>query len=136
LDGGDFIRLARMYSDNPSASNGGLLPPFGETPILPQEQALTPAMRRVALAMTRVGQVSDPVRVGSAYHILYLERIIPAEGADFDRLRPELELAVRKRLIHIASVRMLATLIQDANIRFENPILAEQHRQRELNIEP
>ncbi len=136
LDGQDFIRLARMYSENPSATAGGLLPPFGLTAIMPQEKDLTPAMRRVAMSMSRIGQVSDPVRVGSSYHVLYLERIIPAEGVDFERLRPELELSVRKRLIYAASVRKLASLIQGADVRFENPILAEQDRQRQAEVRP
>jgi foldase protein PrsA len=136
LDGQDFIRLVRQYSENPSASSGGLLPPFGHTPIMPQEKDLTPAMRRVAMSMTRVGQISEPVRVGSSYHVLYLERIIPAEGVDLETVRPELELSVRKRLTYAASVRTLHSLIQEADVRFVNPILAEQDRQRQSELKP
>ncbi len=68
--GGDFIALARKYSDDPSKNNGGDLGFF------PAGQ-MDPAFDEAVFAL-QPGAISDVVETRFGYHIIRLEEIKPA----------------------------------------------------------
>jgi len=128
--GEDFAELAKKVSKNASARNGGLLPPLGA-----KTAEVPPAMRKAALEMNKVGQVSGPIQVGASFHILKLEKIIPAENVDFEAVKDELAEKVRSRQLDLAAQALLREMLDKAvtngQIRFIDPILKQQSGQEE-----
>ncbi len=121
VDKGDFAELARKYSTNPSSRNGGLLPPIGKDTL-----RIAPAIRQAALAMTKVGEISNPVQAGTAFHILKLERIIEPAKVKFEDVKQKLEAIIKWRKAQVMQRRFLTDLIRKAQIRYVDPILKVQ----------
>lgn len=121
-EGADFAELARRMSINPSAVDGGLLPPIGA-----DSRSVPPAIREAALAMTRVGQLSDPIQVETSYHILRLEKVHPPQDVKFSQVKDALARSARARLLRVEQQKVLQELIQAANdaksIRYVDPVL-------------
>lgn len=65
LDGLEFSEAARKYSKGPSASNGGLLPPFTKGQMVKEFEE--------AALNTPVNEVSQPVLTQFGYHLIYVE---------------------------------------------------------------
>ncbi len=119
--GADFTAMVTKYSIGPSASNGGLLAPFGA-----KDSGTPPALREAALAMTRVGEVSDPIQVGTAFHILKLVRTIEPEGVTFEAVKDALASEVREEKLRALQQDMLQILIRGAKVQYVNPVLRER----------
>ncbi len=121
LDAGDdFAEIARRYSVNSaSAPRGGLLDPFSIA-----DEDVPEAFRRAAFAI-EPGDVSDAVRVGEWYHFLNLEEEIPADPTDFDRVRGDLEISLRERLVEPAMQELHEHLFRQAKIDIHDPLLRE-----------
>jgi foldase protein PrsA len=116
--GDKFAELARAYSANTvSAPAGGLLEPFS-----PDDQDVPASFRQAAFAL-RPPEVSDAIRVGEWYHILQLEKVIPAEDVDFEQVRGEVERKLRYRLTEPAMQRLYERLFREANIDIHDPVL-------------
>lgn len=64
-NGGDFVALARQYSEGPSAERGGLLGTFRSGELLPGFEE--------AVATLQAGEISDLVRTRVGWHIIRLE---------------------------------------------------------------
>lgn len=87
---GDFAALAKAHSqDARSAAQGG------EVGILPLAQLL-PEMHD-PVAGLQPGQVSEPVRSPSGFHVLKLLASQPARLATLEEARPRLQAALRER---------------------------------------
>ena len=123
--GADFAELAAKVSANPSGRDGGLLPPFGAN-----TKNVPPAIRQAALALKKVGQISDPVEVETAFHILKLESIIQPQDAKFIDVKDKLTAKVRQRKIRLTAQQTLQDIIRQAQesnaIQYVDPILREQ----------
>jgi len=122
----DFAELARKYSTN-AATRNAPLPPIGKNPDNP---ALPPAMRQTALAMKKVGEVSEPIQTGTAFHLLKLEAILKPDKAKFEDVEDDLRDAVRSRKLLLGQQQILQRLIREANIEYVNPILKQQSARR------
>jgi foldase protein PrsA len=126
---GDFAKLARNHSINPSGKDGGLLPPISAKTI-----GVPPAMRSVAVSMDEVGEISDPVKIETSYHILKLEKVVPPKDVEFEQKKDELRKIVRSRLVNQRKQAYLGQLyakaFKEGKIRFVNPILRKQFKQR------
>ncbi|HEY3403055.1 MAG TPA: peptidylprolyl isomerase [Ohtaekwangia sp.] len=80
--------LCKQYSDDPgSKENGGRLRPFGVG-----EMASVPEFEKMAFALTKPGEVSDPFQTQYGWHIIRLERIIPL--ASYDEIASSLKSRV------------------------------------------
>ncbi|MFP4053551.1 MAG: peptidylprolyl isomerase [Phycisphaerae bacterium] len=127
--GTDFAQLAYKRSINPTAKDGGLLPPISA-----ESKGVPPAIREIALSMKEVGEISDPIRVGSTFHILKLENIIEPKDADFSEEKERLEKIVRERMVNQRKQTHLMDLYRKAisrgKIEFVNPELKKQFQKR------
>jgi len=72
--GEDFAELAKQYSQDPSAANGGDL---GQIEI---HKFVFP-FNRIALSM-KEGEISEPVMTIFGYHIIKVEKVFPAVPSD------------------------------------------------------
>ncbi|RKY26502.1 MAG: hypothetical protein DRP83_04170 [Planctomycetota bacterium] len=127
--GGDFSAIAYKYSTSPSAKTGAWLGKIGTRDAPP---GIGPALLAAARAMRKPGEVSDPVQVGTNFHILKLETIIPPTDAKYSEVADELGQAVRYRKIARARQLVLQELINKAkpNIEYVNPIIRSKKEQR------
>jgi len=116
--GADFAELARRHSIHASAQQGGLLPPIG-----PNTREVPPVLRRAALALTKPGEVSEPVLAGSAYHVLRLERVLEPEDVTFEAVRDELAADLKKDRLRDRKRELLQRLFETADIEWVNPTL-------------
>jgi peptidyl-prolyl cis-trans isomerase SurA len=83
-DGGDFAELAKKYSDDPNVSkDGGELGTFRKGELLPE-------MEDVVLKLG-LGEVSEPVRSKSGFHIIKLEKKFLGDIKPFDQVKAEIE---------------------------------------------
>ena len=121
VDGEDFADLARKYSDHPSSADGGLL-----APISPRSVHVEIPLRDVAVTLTEAGQLSHPIRVGDAYHILQLVRIYESQDEDYQAAEAQLRLDVRERKILYLQESILLELRREAEIRLIDPTLRQQ----------
>lgn len=114
----DFGELVAKYSINPSATRGGTLPPIGQ-----DTQGVPPALRQAALAMKHLGEISDPVQVGTTFHILRLEQIIVPKKAKLEEVRGTLMAELKERRIRLYQKALLERLIREARVEYVNPTL-------------
>jgi peptidyl-prolyl cis-trans isomerase SurA len=78
--GAPFSAVARQFSQNPTAAQGGDLG-------VVQEGQLPPELDN-ALRALRPGQISPPIRATGGYYILYLRELQEPEGANVPDLAP------------------------------------------------
>ena len=116
--GEDFAKLAAEVSTNPSAAQGGLLPPIGA-----KVEGLPPAIRQAALAMNTPGELSEPIQVQTTFHVLRLEEVLPPQGVNFQDVRGRLEADLRAKKLMALRNRVLADLARSANVEYRDPIL-------------
>ncbi|MCK4602063.1 MAG: peptidylprolyl isomerase [Phycisphaerae bacterium] len=118
-EGADFAELARKHSAHPSGRDGGLLPPISDK---------TPGViGQATRAMKKKGEISDPILVGEAFHILKLEEIIEPKDVKFEDVRDELAAAVREESIAVLQRRIMIDLVRNAQkegqIKYVNPVV-------------
>ena len=119
--GEDFADLATRYSANArTAVGGGLLRSFSAS-----DDQVPAALRDAAFRM-HPGEVSNPLRVDEWYHIVKIERRLPADSRSFEQLRSELENRLRERLTTPAMQTLYTKLFEQADIHIVDPGLAVQ----------
>ncbi|MFP4105848.1 MAG: peptidylprolyl isomerase [Phycisphaerae bacterium] len=120
--GADFAELAKQYSTNPSGKTGGLL-----GPVTAESYNILPAIKSTALQMDTPGEISDPVQVGTAFHVLKLERIEEPKDVKLAEVREEITRDVRYRKSAALQQTLLKRLItqaeKDGRIQYVHPIL-------------
>jgi parvulin-like peptidyl-prolyl isomerase len=119
--GADFEQTARKFSRNPSAKDGGLLPPMSKTS--PVE--IPEVIRLAAVNLKEVGELSDPIKVGYAFHILRAEQIIAPASAPFEQAKDKLRAALRERVIRRDEQRLMLELMIASKYEFVDPVLKE-----------
>lgn len=127
LDAGeDFEKLVRDYSQNGiSREKGGLLPPFA----VKEDPTVPPVFAELA-AKLEVGEVSNPVEAEGSYHILKLERRIPADGVTYEEVKPLLQRHLRARLVAQRMEAIGQRLILQSRITIKDPTLRKQYETR------
>ncbi len=84
--GGDFIDLAKQYSEGPSKEQGGDLGLFSKGQMVPPFED--------AVFALETGGISEIVKTTFGYHIIKLEEISPAVTQPFDQVKE----SIRKKL--------------------------------------
>lgn len=118
-----FEDLARRVSKNVTGAQGGLLPLIGrEGP-----KDIPDLIRQVALALKEPGDVSEPVRVGYAYHLLRLERVIEPTSQPYEGVKEKLRAAVTERQTWLMQQVILNELLNPVRNKCEyvDPLLRE-----------
>lgn len=115
----DFAQLAQKFSRNPSASQGGELPPIGSQspPEMPK------AFRDAALALKQVGELSEPIRLGYTYHVIRLEKVVEPQKVKFDDVRSDVEARLRDRLTDQAKQQLMQEYLAGAKYEYVDPLL-------------
>jgi len=91
--GEDFAKVAREYSDDPTTrENGGALP-------LVSRERLAKEFADGVFALTRVGEISQPIKAPNAYHVVRLDERRPARVQSFDEVRDKLLQEMRARYV-------------------------------------
>ncbi len=80
--GGDFAELAKKYSDDPGAANGGDLGVFGRGQMVPE-------FEKAAFSL-KVNQISDIVETQFGYHIIQVLEKLPAGTAPYDDVKSQI----------------------------------------------
>ncbi len=122
--GTEYTALVTKYSIGPSADQAGLLTPFGV-----KDTGTPPVLRQVALSMKTVGEVSDPIQVGTAFHLIKLLRIIEPKNVKYQDVRAGLAAEVSKRKAVALQQDILQILIRSGKMQYVNPVLKSQSDQ-------
>lgn len=120
--GDRFEDLVADYSQNAlSRDKRGLLPPFSENdPTVPADFA------KAAFAL-EPGQVSNPIELEGSYHILKLERRIPADDLPFDEVKEALRKNLIARLTAERMEQLSESLWMRTRLRIDDQTLREQY---------
>lgn len=93
LGGADFAAVAREYSDDPTTREKGGALPFVSV------KALAPEYAKSVFALTKVGELSEPIKAPSAYHVVRLEERRAARQQTFDEVRETIMRDLRQGYI-------------------------------------
>lgn len=121
--GADFAQLAFQYSTNPSGKNDGWLPVIGPRNA---PEVVPPTIVRAARALKKPGDVSNIVQVGSNFHVLKLEEIIPPQKVTYSKVQGKLRHLVRDKNIDRLQPIIMKELIDKAKIEYVEPIIRSQ----------
>jgi foldase protein PrsA len=124
--GREFAELAIKHSTGASAKSGGLFPPFGAKSV-----GVPLAIRQAALAMSRIGEVSDPIQVGTAFHIIKLVRIIETKEVKFEDVKDDLAEIVKRQKTRAIQQEILLRLIRGAKVEYVEPTLRAEAAERD-----
>lgn len=121
--GEDFADLAVRFSTNVSTSRkGGMLDAFSL-----RDEHIPQAMRQSAARLSE-GEVSDVVRVGEWYHILKLEKQIPAETRSFESVQEELRQRIMVRATDAEMRPMHEKLFAESDVEIHDALLFQEFR--------
>ncbi len=103
--GEDFAKVAAAMSDDANTKDRG-----GEIGFV-SEGLFDPAFASAALALEK-GQLSDPVKSASGWHLIQAEEVVPAKQVPLDQARPQIarELLLKERAQALADARARAAL--------------------------
>ncbi len=108
--GKDFAALAKEYSQDASAAQGGDLGFFGRGQMIP-------AFESAAFALDKPGAISDVIETQYGFHILQLETIQPAHQRSLDEVKEEISAKLQVE-------QGSAVAFKQANDAYEQIILA------------
>ena len=125
--GESFEEVARKLSRNSdTAPAGGLLPPFSR-----YASGYPDQFKDLAFSL-KVGEVSDAVQVGGAYHLIKLEQRMEPKAVKFDDVKESLRADLTERLTQ-AQIKNLRGQLVDRIARslvVDDPSLAKQYEQK------
>jgi len=91
-DGGDFAALAKEYSKDNTAENGGDLGYFAKTDVVPEFAEATFALKKGAISQ-------EPVQTQFGYHVVKLEEKRQRPKPTFEEAKQFLENDVQRKLL-------------------------------------
>ena len=91
----NFGNLAKNYSEDPSASAKGLIPPIRQHGSYEQIED--------AVFHMADGEISPIIRVADQYLILKREGLVAARNVTLDEVAPELQQVLRERKLHVVA---------------------------------
>lgn len=94
LKGADFGLVALSRSTDIFKQQGGLVPPFTANP--PPGFPVDPAVQKLAFKM-KVGEISDPIKVGNQWVIIKLDQKEPAKTPTFEEMKEPIREGLLQR---------------------------------------
>jgi len=116
-EGADFTAVARQYSEDPTVkSNGGNLGWLAA-------RQVDRAFWTGANALTKPGEVSEPVLSQFGYHIIRLEGKKAAELQPFEVVKEQALAEVKRDYVKQVKTVMLDGIFKDPGLQFNQPAL-------------
>ena len=115
--GEDFAKVAREYSDDPTTRDKGGALPFVSHARLAREYA------DGVFALTRVGEISEPIKAPSAYHVVRLEERRPARVQSFDEVRDRIMQALRQLYVSEQRDLRISAINTDKTLEVNQPAI-------------
>ncbi|MFQ5429395.1 MAG: peptidylprolyl isomerase [Phycisphaerae bacterium] len=123
--GDRFEDLVADYSrNNLSRERRGLLPPFSA------DDPGVPAIFAKVAFQLKPGEVSNPIEAEGSFHVLKLERRIPAQAVEFGEVKDALTHTLEARLLARQIEALGKRLYSRARLRITDPVLREQYKRR------
>jgi hypothetical protein len=120
--GGRFEEMVMLYSQNSiSQQKLGLLPPFT------RKDPTVPAIFCDVAFQLRPGEYSNLIEAAGSFHVLKLERLIPADSVTFEQEENHARRTLTARLLVQDMENIGRTLMNQANLTIEDPILRKQY---------
>ncbi len=124
LDAGDrFEDLVADYSQNALTKIQQ-----GRMPAFTRDDDTVPQIMVKAAFMLEPGDVSNPIEVDGYFHVLKLDRKIPADNVPLEDIREKLTRGFRSRLIESRMEIIGRRLLMAAALQIQDPTLAEKYR--------
>jgi hypothetical protein len=108
--GGDFAKVAREYSDDATTREQG-----GALPLVSRER-LAKEFAAGVFALTKVGEISQPIKGPTAYHVVRLDERRPAHVEPFDDVRDKLLQDMRARYVAEQRDARIRAIHQDPSL--------------------
>jgi peptidyl-prolyl cis-trans isomerase C len=118
--GEDFADLARKFSIDPAAKTTG-----GDIGYHPRG-TLIPEYEAAAFALTKVGQVSQPVKTQLGYHIIKLEGTRTGTYVPFPEVKEFIRQKMTQEKQSEALQKYIESLKKNANIKINDDMLKEE----------
>jgi parvulin-like peptidyl-prolyl isomerase len=115
--GEDFAKVAREYSDDPTTRDKGGALPFVTRDRLAKEYA------DGVFALQRIGEVSQPIKAPSAYHVVRLDERRPPRQLAFDEVRERIMQTLRQRYVAEQRDARISAINTDATIEVNQPAI-------------
>lgn len=128
--GQDFAAVAKEHSENrETGERGGLMEPFTF-----DDEKVPATLREIAFSL-KPGEISHPVLTGRWFHILKLERRIPAENVRFEDVREQVAAGMRERGV-LKQMNVLATrLFKERQIKVLDGELRKEYEEAMKRLE-
>jgi len=109
--GADFATVAREFSDDPtSRAKGGALP-------FVTASGLTADYAKAVFAIKTVGEISEPIKAPSAYHVVRLEERRGPRLQTFEEVRASIMRDLEKRYVAEQREKRIASIHGDPELR-------------------
>jgi parvulin-like peptidyl-prolyl isomerase len=115
--GEDFAKVAHEYSDDPTTRDKG-----GALPFVTRDRLEKPYADGV-FALKRVGEISQPIKASTAYHIVRLDELHPARQMSFDEVRDKIMERLRNDYVHDQRELRLKAIATDDTIQVNQPVV-------------
>ncbi|MGA8149147.1 MAG: peptidylprolyl isomerase [Gallionellaceae bacterium] len=117
----DFGDLALEYSDDPSVKqNRGDLGLFAAA-------SMVKPFSDVAFAMSKPGEISEPVQTKFGYHIIQFHEKQPKKTASFDEVKAEIVKELRDKYIAEYRQNMFGAIVSDPSAKFNEAAVEKYH---------
>ncbi|MET0441316.1 MAG: peptidylprolyl isomerase, partial [Casimicrobiaceae bacterium] len=115
--GEDFGAVAREYSDNRITRDQG-----GQLPWLTAKE-LEANYAKGVFALTRQGEISEPIKGKAAYHVVRLDERRPAKVAPFEEARVPILQDMRRKHVDAHREARLRSIIADPDLQVNQPVV-------------
>jgi peptidyl-prolyl cis-trans isomerase C len=110
--GGDFAKLAKKYSDDPTGKDNG-----GDVGWFPASGKMDPAFSEAAFALKNVGDLSEPVHSSFGWHIIRLDGRREARELPFERVRKQIMAELKQRYVGQARQAKIEAIAKDPQMK-------------------
>ena len=117
IGGADFAAVAREYSDDPTTRDKGGALPFVSA------ARLAPDYAKAAFALSKIGEISEPIKGPSAYHVVRLEERRPARIAAFEEVRDAIMTKLREQYIAEQRDLRIQAIYRDPELVMNQPAI-------------
>jgi parvulin-like peptidyl-prolyl isomerase len=115
--GADFATVAREYSDDPTTRDKG-----GALPFVARNR-LAPSFAKGVFALTRIGEISEPIRGPTAWHIVRLDERRAARPQTFDEAKGAILASLKQRYLADQREVRFREINSDATLEVNQPAI-------------